>query len=82
MLARITGAEFRALGISFAAYPGDVELDIGPFGITLMWGDALLPGLFIRHGDRERHLAWSWSGRGRPASGREPSVGSGALPKP
>ena len=61
MLARFTRIEFKALGISFAAYPGDVELDIGPFGITLMWGDALLPGLFIRLGDRERHLAWPWS---------------------
>lgn len=71
MLARIKGTEFKALGISFAAYPGDVELDIGPLGVTLMWGDALLPGMFIRLGGRERHLAWPWKVGGKLTSGRE-----------
>lgn len=82
MLAQFKGIEFRGLGINLTAYPGDVELDVGRFGITAMWGAAVLPGLFIRTGDRERHWEWPWSGRGRPVSGRELSVGSDTLPKP
>lgn len=62
MLPQFKGIEFKALGVSLAAYPGDVELNIGRFGITALWGAAVIPGLFIRTGDQERHWEWPWSG--------------------
>lgn len=66
MLPQCKGIEFKALGVGFAAYPGDVELNIGRFGITALWGAAVIPGLFIRTGDQERHWEWPWSGRVEP----------------
>lgn len=79
MFPQFKGIEFKALGVSLAAYPGDVELNLGRFGITALWGAAVLPGLFIRVEDQERHWEWPWSGRVKPASGRELSVGTHPL---
>lgn len=65
MLPRFKGATVNALGMSLRAYPGDVELNIGRFGITLMWGGMPVTGLFLHAGDRELHLEWPWKpGRG------------------
>ncbi|APT30039.1 hypothetical protein MCBMB27_00748 [Methylobacterium phyllosphaerae] len=76
MLSSFKGISFQALGINLTAYPGDVELDVGRFGITAMWGDALITGLFIRLGGRERHLEWPWKVGRQLTSGREVSAGS------
>jgi len=64
MLTRLfPGLEFHAFGISLTVYSGDVELNLGRYGITALWGDAAFaPGLFLRSGGPERHLAWPFRG--------------------
>ncbi|KQP11124.1 hypothetical protein ASF28_08735 [Methylobacterium sp. Leaf99] len=60
MLSRLFPAfEVHAFGISLTVYSGDVELNVGRYGITALWGDAAFAsGLFIRSRDWERHYEW------------------------
>jgi hypothetical protein len=77
MLPQFKGIEFKALGISLTVHHGDVELTVGRFGFTAMWGAAaLLPGLFIRLGGRERHLEWPFRVARQLTSGREALPGT------
>lgn len=64
MLSRlIPGLEFHGCGISLLLYVGDVELNVGRYGVTALWGaSAVAPGLFLRSGETERHLAWPFQG--------------------
>lgn len=76
MFTSFKGIKFNACGISGHVCPEDVEVNVGTYGITAMWGAAVLPGLFIRFGGQERHLEWPWSGCVGRASGHEASAGT------
>ncbi len=67
----INGFEFKAFGFGVIAYRGDIEISVGRYAVTALWGRMPITGLFLRSGDSERHWEWPFRVCGGPTSGRK-----------
>lgn len=52
------GFEFQARGVFVTACLGDLGLRIGPLGLSIMWGQMPVTGVFVEGPRGGRH--WDW----------------------